>query len=314
MLTTRLSNINLVVGIAICLLFAITAGNLNGQQQTTPGKNAESRPPETTEEVGEGDVLRVDTNLVAVPVMVLDRRGHYVIDLQRSEFHIFENGVEQNIAHFSSVDHPFSIVLLIDTSGSTAPFLQQIKDAAKAFVEQLRPADTVYPVYFHGEIKALTNAGTNDRNILETAIDRIEAGPINMGTRLYDAVAYGLTRLHPESQRKAIILLTDGGNTWGRATMKGTLNAAEESGVIVYSVQYGTDPPDRYLQELARRTGGRYFGASDTTQIRQSFAGIADELRRQYLIGYYTNEKEARVQRKIKVKVDRKNVAVVTRQ
>ena len=71
-------------------------------------------------------------------------------------FRIYEDGKEQAVVHFSNVDQPFSVVLLIDTSGSTAPFIEQIKSAAKAFVDQLRPADTIRPVYFHGEIKPLT--------------------------------------------------------------------------------------------------------------------------------------------------------------
>ena len=148
---------------------------------------------------------------------------------------------------------------LIDTSGSTAPFMDQIKGAAKAFVEQLRPSDTIRPVYFHGEIKPLTAEGISDPKLFSAAIDQIEPGPVNMGTRLYDAVAFGLGALKPVAARKAIILITDGENTWGKATMKSTLREAEESDVIVYTLQYGDFVPQKYLQELADKTGGRYF-------------------------------------------------------
>lgn len=319
-------------------LLAIALGSLAQAQQPPPsptppvtsgtksGQSAETVQSE--EEVGEGEVLRISANLVSVPVTVINRQGQYVVDLRQNDFRIYEDGAEQTIAHFSNVDRPFSVALVIDTSDSTAPFLEKIKGAAKDFVEQLRPADKVRPVYFHGEIKSLTPVGISDRSMLRAAIDQMESGNWRMGTRLYDAVDFAFGALKPESTRKAIILFTDGENTWGRATIKSTLKEAEESDVIVYTVQYGNAPPDNskkkiirrgesasgYLQQLAEKTGGRYFKAGDINAIRQSFAGVADELRRQYLIGYYPNE-PAKIgeERKIRVKVNRPRVAVKAR-
>lgn len=270
---------------------------------------------QTTEEVGEGDVIRVNANLVSMPVIVLNRQGQYVVDLNRNDFRIFEDGEEQTITHFSNVDNPFSVVLLIDTSGSTAPFLDQIKMVAKTFVGELLPVDKVRLVYFHGEIKSLTEPGTSDPRILNSAIDKMQSGPLNMGTRLYDAVDFSIGVLKRESGRKAVILLTDGENTWGKATMKGTLREVDETDVIIYAVQYGDRPPEKYLQQLANKTGGRYFKAGDINLIMQSFAGVAKELRRQYRIGYYAKELAGKgQQRRILVKVNRKNVAVRARQ
>ncbi len=270
--------------------------------------------PTPQEEVGEGDVVRISANLISVPVTVLNRQGQYVVDLQQGNFKIFEDDVPQSIAHFSNVDRPFSVVLLIDTSSSTAPFLDQIKVSAKVFVEQLRSLDKVRPVYFHGEIKSLTRTATNDVSVLRDAIDQMEAGSGDLGTRLYDAVDFSLNALRPEQTRKAVILFTDGENTWGKATMKATLAAAEESEVIFYTLQYGALPAQKYLQQLADRTGGRYFKAGDISLIRQSFVTVADELRRQYLIGYYPGEhRQDGKERMIKVKVDRKNVTVRAR-
>jgi len=255
-----------------------------------------------------------------VPVTVMNRQGQYVVDLRQQDFHVFEDGKEQTIRHFSNVDQPFSVVLLIDTSGSTAPFLDQIKGAAKAFVDQLRPADTVRPVYFHGEIKSLTAAAVNDHKLFDAAIDRIESGPPNMGTRLYDAVAFGLRALKPMATRRAVILLSDGENTWGKNTMKSTLREAEESEVVVYTVQYGDlkplrhqESPQIYLQQLAEKTGGRYFKGGDMNGIKQSFVEVAKELRRQYVVGYEPTEPERVGLRKIRVKVNRKKVAVRAR-
>lgn len=287
---------------------------VGGSEQRSPA------PEQRGEEVGDGEVLRISANLVSVPVSVINRQGQYVVDLHQQDFRVYEDGREQTIVHFSNVDQPFSVVLLIDTSGSTAPFIDQIKGAAKAFVDQLRPADTVRPVYFHGEIKPLTAEGINDPKLFDAAIDRIEPGPINMGTRLYDAVAFGLHALKPVATRRAVILITDGENTWGKATMKGTLREAEESEVVVYTVQYGDlrplrhqESPQVYLQQLAEKTGGRYFRGGDMNAVRQSFVEVAKELRRQYVLGYEPNELERAGVRKIRVKVNRKHVAVRAR-
>jgi Ca-activated chloride channel family protein len=145
-------------------------------------------------------------------------------------------------------------------------------------------------------------------------IDQMEIGPWEMGTRLYDAVDFTLRVLKPESARKAVILFTDGENTWGKATMKSTLEEAEESDIIIYTLQYGDMPPQKYLQQLADKTGGRHFKAGDTNMIRQSLAGVAEELRRQYLIGYYPKEPaQSGQERKIKVRVNREHVAVKAR-
>jgi Ca-activated chloride channel family protein len=272
------------------------------------------------EELGEGEVLRISSNLVSVPVSVISRQGQYVVDLHQQDFRVFEDGEEQAIVHFSNVDQPFSVVLLIDTSGSTAPFIDQIKTAAKAFVDQLRPSDTIRPVYFHGEIKPLTAEGINDPKLFDAAIDRIEPGPINMGTRLYDAVAFGLRSQRPIAARKAIVLITDGENTWGKATLKSTLREAEEADVVVYTVQYGDlrplrhqESPQLYLQQLAEKTGGRYFKGGDLNAIRQSFVQVAAELRRQYVLGYEPNDPSRIGVRKIRVKVNRQHVAVRAR-
>jgi VWFA-related protein len=289
-------------------------------QSPTPSPSPAAASGQNGEDVGEGEVLRISANLVSVPVTVINRQGQYVVDLHQQDFRVFEDGKEQTIVHFSNVDQPFSVVLLIDTSGSTAPFLDQIKGAAKAFADQLRPADTVRPVYFHGEIKSLTTEGVNDHKLFDAAIDRIESGPTNMGTRLYDAVAFGLRALKPVATRRAVILLSDGENTWGKNTMKSTLREAEESEVVVYTVQYGDlkplrhqESPQIYLQQLAEKTGGRYFKGGDMNGIKQSFVEVAKELRRQYVVGYEPNEPERVGVRKIRVKVSRKHVAVRAR-
>lgn len=301
---------------AFTMLLTLTFGT-QAQQSTPTRTSGERKPVSTTqqaEEVGEGEILRIKASLVSVPVSVIDRQGKYIVDFGQQDFRIYEDGVQQSIAHFSNIDQPFSVVLLMDTSGSTASFLDQIKGAAKSFVEQLRPLDSIQPVYFHGDIRSLTSKATNDGNALSMAIDQMTSGPINMGTRLYDAVDFAMNALRPAISRKAVILFTDGENTWGKATMKSTLKEAEESDIIIYTLQYREKTPVKYLQQLAERTGGRYFKVTDTNSIRKSFAEVAEELRRQYVIGYYPKETAQKGQeRKIKIRVNREHIVIRAR-
>jgi Ca-activated chloride channel homolog len=304
---------------SIFLLVLVTAlAQAQQAPRPLPPATSSERPSSVTvqskEEVGEGEVVRITASLVSVPVSVIDRQGTYVVDLQQEDFRIYEDGVEQLITHFSNIDQRFSAVLLMDTSGSTASFLGEMKGSAKSFVKQLRPVDRVQPVYFHGEIKPLTAQSISDPNLLRTAIDQMSPGPSDLGTRLYDAVYFALSVLEPVPGRKAVILFTDGENTWSKATMKSTLRQAEESDTIIYTLQYGNPPAQKYLQQLAEKTGGRYFMAPDVNTISKSFAEVAEELRRQYVLGYHPNELAKKgEERKIRVKVRRERVAVRAR-
>ena len=184
--------------------------------QTRPrrvGTNQPSTPPAQTsraEEVGEDDVVRINTTLVTIPVSVMDRDGKYIPDLRKEDFRIYENGVEQEIAYFAAVEQPFTVALLLDTSRSTRFRMDEIQDAAIAFVEQLRPADRVMVVSFDDSVRVLAEA-TNDRRTLRDAIMRARTGG---GTKLYDAVDFVINRRFDKIQgRKAIVLFTDGVDT-----------------------------------------------------------------------------------------------------
>src|SRR5688572_17600701 len=140
--------------------------------------------PTGPEEVEAGDVIRVNTTLVTLPVSAMDRDGRYVPNLQKEDFRIWEDGVEQDVAFFQSVDKPFSVVLMLDTSPSTQFRLEDIQDAAISFVNQLRSDDKVMVVSFNDDIKILSEF-TTDRSKLQKAIYRAKT---DSGTSLYDAV------------------------------------------------------------------------------------------------------------------------------
>lgn len=306
-------------------------------------------------ETVEGDVIRFDTALVTVPVTVLDRNGRYVPLLRREQFRLEENGVEQKIAYFATTDSPFSVVLLIDTSGSTDFRLSDIQDAAIKFVERLKPTDSVMVMSFDDRIQVQCKA-TTDRDVIQKAIRRTRTGG---GTRLYDAVDEILRKqLATIEGRKAVVLFTDGVDTTShRASYDSTLRLAEESDAPIYSVDYdtsgtsggmgggiplpggrggvlglplpspggipgtipGSSPGDyrravAYLHALSNSTGGRFYSGDSMFGIAQAFTWIAEELGRQYSIGYYpsTPGKDGE-RRQIKVRVTESDLVVRAR-
>ena len=321
-------------------------------------------PDANGEEVSAGDVVRINTNFVTVPVSVLDRHGRFIPGLSKEDFQVFENGVEQPIAFFEPTEKPFTVALVLDTSASTRFHLWQIKEAAINFAKQLRPQDRVLVVTFSDEVLLLTEA-TNDQNVINAVIE-VNANP-GSSTRLYDAVNLVIAeRLDKIQGRKAIVLFTDGVDTSSHmATYQSTLREAEELDALIYPIQYdttdymramqgggsvtivtsrnnwpfggsgtsqttqtvpGTNAPisgatqadydraDQYLQGMAEKTGGRLYRANDPTELAKAFASIAEELRRQYSLGYYPQtEGDGGERRAIKVSVKRPNVAVRAR-
>ena len=211
------------------------ATRTGSQPATTAPTSANTGP----EEVDAGDVIKVDTTLVTLPVSVTDRDGRYIPNLHKEDFKLWEDGVEQPVAFFSSVDKPFSVVLMLDTSGSTRFRLEEIQDAAITFVNQLRQDDRVMVVSFDDDIRVLTEF-TSDRRRLRDAILRTRPGD---GTKLYDAVDMVMNqRLNSIDGRKAVVLFTDGADTTSRhATYESNLRDAEELDALVYSVQYNTN-------------------------------------------------------------------------
>jgi VWFA-related protein len=311
----------------------------------------------------EDEVIRVETNLVTIPVSVLDRNGRFISGLKQSDFQISEDGVPQKIEYFAPVEQPFTVVLLIDVSPSTAFRIDEIHDAAIAFVNQLRPADRVKVIAFDQQIHVLSRV-TNNRAELYNAIRQSNFGD---GTSLYEAVDVAINReLRQIEGRKAVVLFTDGVDTTSRmANYQSTIRNSEEADAMIYPIRYDTSAEmqgqngggsggnsrvgngggllgaiiggifnggniqiggggggngtsrnayevgRRYLEELARTSGGRAFEARSLYNLEAAFSGIAEELRRQYSIGYYPESAGKTGQRKqIKVRTNRTEAIV----
>ncbi len=204
-----------------------------------PANTSSATSLDDKDEVGEGDVVRIDTNLVTVPVSVLDRQGRFISDLRREQFNVFENGVEQKLAYFEPTEKPFTVALLLDTSGSTFFHLWEIKEAAINFAKQLRPQDRVLVVTFDRLVMLLTEA-TNNLNVVTEVIQRNAI--TGFSTRLYDALDLVIkARLNKIDGRKAIVLFTDGVDTGSyQATYESTVREVEELDALIYPIQYDT--------------------------------------------------------------------------
>src|SRR6185436_9590365 len=211
---------------------------LGGANRNPNEQKPTATPDAGPEEVAEGDVVRVETTLVSIPVSVMDRDGKFIPNLRKENFRIWEDGAEQQVAYFQSTEKPFTVALVIDTSGSTKYRLDEIQDAAIAFIEQLRADDRVMIVSFNDKIKVLSQP-TSDRNMLRDAIRRTEAGS---GTRLYDAVDMIINEYFNRIEgRKAMVLFTDGVDTTSkRASYESTMRDAEELDALIYPVEYDT--------------------------------------------------------------------------
>jgi Ca-activated chloride channel family protein len=267
-------------------------------------------------------VFRVDVELVTVPVIARTAQGRYVPDLTEGDFHVFENDIEQKVDRVVPEDAPFDVALLLDLSNSTRFQHEDIRNAALAFVEALRPADRVMIVSFSSSID-LDSELTGDRNQLRRVITHTH---VVGKTRLCDAVDLVITeRLSRLQGRKAIVLFTDGIDTqsW-MASAAGSLARVQESDVLVYVIRYDTKPPDvsrqaiaraaEYLRDLSDYSGGRLFIASTIRSLRGAFAQIADEWRHQYALCYYPREQTADGSlRVLRVTVDRPDVRIRAR-
>ena len=164
------------------------AVNPQPKEQPTPAPTPEPTPeptaePTPVEEAQEADTLKINTNLVTVPIIATTIEGNYIPDLRQEEFSISENGEKQQVAFFATVSAPFHVVLLLDTSASTHEKLRSIQRAAVAFVEQLQGADRVKVISFDNEVRELSDF-TNDRAVLREAIYKAASGRVPNSTTL----------------------------------------------------------------------------------------------------------------------------------
>jgi VWFA-related protein len=310
---------NRLLVLSAALVLCLVAGRLTAQQSES------------------ADIIKVDSNLVSVPVIVSDRQGHYVSRLSAECFTLYDNAILQKITFFDNSEEPLNIALLLDTSRSTEGVIDDIRKAAKNFLKDLGPQDRAMIVSFDFAVHRLSPL-TSDRKILENAIKQAEVGKY-LGTTLNDAVREIAEKdLQPIKGRKAIILLTDGQDHGSETSEADLLRSESESDAMVYSIFYASSGGPRprdfrnrrfpgggggvfggrgprpfqfpgqgpggprcgrqqqmdewgadFLAQLSAVTAGRFYRSS-TTDLKKTFAEIAEELRFQYRLGFQPGE------------------------
>ncbi len=274
-----------------------------------------SKPPAATPAPdAETTTLKVDVKLVSVFATVVDAHGGPVAGLAKENFTIAEDGREQKIAVFERESAlPLSIVLSLDTSGSTRKDLPLEVQSARRFSHAvLRPQD-VLSVYMFSEIVDEVVPFTPSLKEIDHGLDRIRFGS---ATALFDAVMLGSNALLDRRGRKVMVVITDGGDTASRADYPQALRAAQEAEAIIYSIivvpveaNAGRELGGEHaLIQLSEDTGGKHYYASSAIGLDAAFRQISDELRTQYLIGYYPSQKLTDSEfRRIQVKVQSPN-------
>ncbi|MDQ3798207.1 MAG: VWA domain-containing protein [Acidobacteriota bacterium] len=299
------------------------------------------------------DVIKVDTAIVRLNVGVVDRTGRPVTSLSRENFTVYEDGVKQPILRFEPTVTPFSVVMILDMSGSTLGFRQTIQQSALRFVDALAPDDRVAVIEFYDKVN-LRNDFTTDRRIVANSI-RVSNG--RGKTQLYRALDVALEKLSKEGKRrKAIIVLTDGVDTALRdkdrdfllnvketemataikpetsETLNKILNDADRQGVTIYPLALPTGDPSKLaeptpiqtamylaarerLKILANRTGGTLNAINRLEEMGRLYASVAADIRSLYTVEYQpANDKRDGKWRAIKIEVTNPELIARTRE
>ncbi len=289
--------------------------------------------PATGDDISEGDIIRVDSQLVTLNISVIDRgtnRG--LVGLGQSDFKLFENSEEQRIVQFESSSAPFDLILLIDLSGSTREVVKLIRAAAMRFVQAARPADRIGIITFAGEAAVISSL-TADRELLRERIETIDTA--RGDTKLYDATNFAMDEVLKESKksrRSAIVLMSDGldgtipgisGQQGSRRTYQETLRNIQEFDGVLYTLWLNTEyeamspldtQPEAFdtghdrMKEMADTGGGVFYEVNRLTDLAGAYEQVVADLGTMYSLAYRPSNSSRDGQwRAIRIKVERNN-------
>ncbi len=299
------------------------------------------------------EIIKVDSSIVRLNVGVADGRGRPITNLSKENFAVYEDGVKQNIVRFEPTVAPFSVVIILDMSGSTLGFREIIRQSAVRFIDALAPEDRVAVIEFYDKVN-LRNDFTNNRKVIA---ESIFAANGRGKTQLYKALDFSLEKLAGEGKRrKAIIVLTDGVDTAVQTSdrnfleniknaevstaikpetsdiLNRVLNKSDAQGVTIYPLALPTGDPFKLadptplqiamfsaarnrLQILAERTGGTLNTINRLEEMGRLYAAVAADLRALYTVEYQpTNEKRDGKWRSIKIETSNPELISKTRQ
>jgi Ca-activated chloride channel family protein len=256
--------------------------------------------------------IRIDTSVVLIPVTVTDPLNRFVTGLEQDSFKVFEDKMEQKLVSFGSEDAPLSIGIVFDTSGSMGPKLDKSRQAVSEFFKTANPEDEAFLVVFNDRPDLVTPFTHN----LEEIQNRLTFTQSKGRTALLDGILLGLhTMKKAHNPRKALIVISDGGDNSSRYTESEIKNLVKESDVQIYAIgiyenaqSRGRTPEELagpgLLTDLSEPTGGRHFVVENLNELPDVAAKIGIELRNQYVLGYSsTNQARDGKYRKVGVKL-----------
>lgn len=241
-----------------------------------------------------GVTIRITADLVLVPVLVMDRYDQYITGLRKDDFEVYDNRVRQDIRSFTSEDVPVSAVLLLDTSGSMARKLPMANMAVREFLAASNPEDEFALIQFNDTVRLL-EPFTEDRGRIKNWLPMFQ--PYGW-TALLDSIDLALNEMkHARYARKALFIISDGGDNRSRHTATEVLRRVTEADVQVYSIgifsRFETDEQEKdeqsgatLLKTMARVTGGRLFKVTNPNVLPETAKAIGAALRNQYVLGY----------------------------
>jgi Ca-activated chloride channel family protein len=291
----------LIVAVVACLVVSTDSLRLRAQQ-------GDAQTP----------VFREAARIVPVIATVTEADGRLVPGLEKEDFQIFDNGKLQETTVFQSTVEPFSVVVMLDKSGSMTANLDRLDLAAEQFLLRLLPLDKGQVGAFSDKIQ-LSGTFTSDRDDLIGALKDLQFGN---PTRLYDAINESMVALKPVEGRKVVLIFTDGDDTSSRLDLGDVLKRATEENVMVYAIGLQSEffngqsmvrsRPDRGLRRLAEETGGGYFELTKTADLAPTFTRVAQELHSQYILGFTPTVLDGK-EHKLQVKMRSQGMTARTR-
>ena len=248
--------------------------------------------------------FRTGTRTVALYATVTDAQKRLVPDLTQDDFQIFDNDKPQALDLFINEVQPITVVVMLDTSASMTGNLKLLEQAAEQFLLRMLPKDKGLVGAFNDKIEFFPATFTSDRDKLIRSLRDLDFGN---PTRLYDAIAASMDRLHRVDGRRVVLVFTDGDDTGSRADDGSVLEQARREEVMIYAVGLRSDyfngsrqvrsKPDSGLKRLAEETGGGYFELDKTSDLAPTFTRVAQELHSQYVLGFTPTVLDGKVHR-----------------
>jgi Ca-activated chloride channel homolog len=272
--------------------------------QINPQPKSDAKSPPVTSRITNSEqrpvaVFKAHTDLVLIPVTVTDTLNRFVLGLQKEDFQLSEDGVQQNVTLFSGEDAPLSVGVIFDESGSMSYKLKTSRDAAAQLLTALDKEDQAFLVEFADSAK-LSVPFSGPRDDMQTALQNAQA---RGQTAMLDAIDAGLVEMKKaKNSRKAIVIVSDGGDNSSHYSATQIEGLVREADVQIYAMgvfdpvfSFGSSPEEisgpRLLSEIASQTGGRAFAAALAGDLPSVANRIAVELRNQYVLGYYPKNK-----------------------